>query len=219
MSQRHKQIRRKKPVQKLRTPNIRSRNKIQIKRERRTANYGGLTMIKNAPRQTRVIRYLCNADTSVTFDNLLTAISFATGTTTAYSIIGAMKIQQIRVTALPDALLSSSSLTFAWECSNSPEDSYTFPVIIGEAFSHSFYPPSQSIAGWWFSEGSADQTLFSINVTTNQFVYVDIHFEYVLEFSEVARSAQTVSGAVANTVLYPIVGTAGGLTPVDLPSG
>ncbi len=180
--------------------------------------------VKNAPIQTRSIRYSTTSlsDHTITSTDLLEWVGFATTTTAGYSLCEAIKIRHLRFTLAPDDTTNAPrSCTFKWQGTNVPHDEVVITAFGGVPATISLYPPAESSANWWQSDFTTATPLFSFDSNSGDPAILDIHFEWVMLSDPTSNALTSITGATANTIVYPSQPATGTSVwfPVGLPSG
>lgn len=136
----------------------------------------------------------------VTRRNLLNLYSMAATTTSQYRIIGAIKLNRVRVWGQPAALGSvNSPILVEWLGTDAPSAIHS-DTASGVAASYvDTKPPRNSSSRWWSTSGAANEndTLFNIKGPTG--TVVDIHCSIRFVDDEAATPSEAGTGA-ASTV-------------------
>jgi hypothetical protein len=157
-----------------------------------------LSVINNAPVQTRCLRYIGDIDAEVSFvysDFTRMLVAVTSGSTQVISLFEAVKIQRVGVTVLPNSAASAGTFSFTWSGDKSPHTIHTMLYSQGVPARWSFYPPEDSLAYFWINQdttGIDTATVFSMaDSTGNVRIVLDIQFEYVLANGASATSTMT----------------------------
>lgn len=169
-----------------------------------------LTQIENKPVQTRAIRYIGSAvnDSLFIVKDILEILAFVIPAgTTAYRLFESVRIRSISITLLGEADATGVGfLSFSWLGNNAPHEEDEMIYAVGESSRHTYYPPSNSLASFWFSDDSdTTEEIFQISLSaTTGTVILDISFEYVLKDGALTTftisSAAGITGIVAPTL-------------------
>lgn len=182
--------------------------------------------IKTVPIQTRCMRYQSPSnDTDYLFkvSDLLSMIGFSDSTTTGYSLISAVKLQQIKLHLLPDASDLSGTAVFTWLGQFAPNNETSLMYMNAVPASGHFYPLQGTVSSFWLTDTTDTQDLFEINLSTAIPIVLDIHFEYCMPNDSSATTSLSFTAVTAGRVIYPslprAMGASARLFPVGLPTG
>jgi hypothetical protein len=206
----------------------RNRNrKGYVRRKMNQPQRGGpynITEIKNVPIQTRVMRYQSpSTATQFTFrtTDLLLMIMFSDTTTSAYSLMSAVKLKRIKLSLMPDQTDLSGACVLTWLGQFAPNSEFTMLYMAGVPMTENFYPPDSSVVSWWITDTTDAQDIFDITLSTAIPFILDIEFEWTLPGDNTATSTLVISGGTAGRIVYPALPRstgAGRLIPIGLPS-
>ncbi len=209
-----------------RNSNVLLQKNKRNRRRRNNRNVNGdynIGMVKNAPIQTRCIRYTTTAiqDDVFSSQDLLNWVGFATTTTAGYSLCESFRIKRLKFTLLPSDTQAPASVSFKWVGTNTPHDEIVITAIPAVPAVINLYPPPDSNAAWWQSDFSVAIPMFSFDDTSFGGAQLDIEFEWVMLADATSNALTTLSGATANTIVYPRQPETGSKiwTPFGLPSG
>lgn len=189
-----------------------------------------LPPIKNAPAQTRAIRYVATSGNSASTQtlqfrskDLLSLMGMATTTSSWTSVIESAQLTGIRVSAVlqPTSVADSATLSFTWKGQYTREEEIAFTVSQLTPVNVFLQPPPDSNADWWYSASTDILDLFMITwMGEDMQLTVDLHFSYVLPHGQDnTLEVLTGSGLTAGKFYYPevpAVGTSIQLSPVGL---
>jgi len=117
------------------------------------------------------------------FLNLIYGVS-TLGLTTAFSVLGAIKIVSVRMWAFAasgDTSLNNVSADLTWFSANGPDSRLE---DIGNSVRPAYIssrPPVRSLAAFWTNASSTlSENLITLNTTATSGTIVDVHFQYTL---------------------------------------
>ncbi len=222
------------------TKRIRNANLQKRRRQRRNRNRKGynsrrmnqpnrggpynITEVKNVPVQTRVMRYQSpSSATQFTFrtTDLLLMMMFSDTTTTAFSIVSAVKLKRLKLSLMPDQTDLSGACVLTWLGQYAPNSEFTMLYMAGVPMTQNFYPPEDSVVGWWITDTTDLQEIFDITLSTAIPFILDIEFEWTLPGDNTQTSTLAITGGTAGRIVYPALPRSTGsgrLIPIGLPS-
>lgn len=182
-----------------------------------------VTDINLKPSIARVLRYRFSTTStkSITRADLLSSIVAVTnGSTTAVSLIDAIKVTGVRISLLPNDDGDATNLSFSWTGDRGPDLLHSLMCTNAVPRAAFYSPPPDSLAGFWSIHTSdTSETLFSLtldNAGCN--VITDIHVTYVLGDNSTATQTLTGAATISGVVLLALPIGDGSFNPVGLTS-
>jgi len=185
-----------------------------------------IPVVKNAPVQTRVIRYVATSGDSASVQtiqfrsrDLLILMGMATSATSFTSIIESATLTGVRVFAVlqPSSVAEQATLSFTWKGEYTREEEYSFTVSQMTPVNVFMNPPENSNARWWYSATTDILDLFMMEWQgTDMQITVDLHFSYILPHGQDNTLVDlSSSGLTAGQFYYPEVPTVGTTIPLS----
>lgn len=178
-----------------------------------------LSIVKNKPKQSRVIRYMgtsTGSPTTVTNLDLLKILAFTTNASTTYhQIYRNVLLRSVRLTVMANNDTGSGAVSFSWLGSRTPETDEVFLATTGVVTARNLFPPEDSFASMWITTADTSTSIFIITVPTDMLIFLDLHYEYILEDGTTTTYTSTISTVTGiQAPIFPVSDPA--YTAVDL---
>lgn len=183
-----------------------------------------IAQFRSNPIIKRRIRYALGAvggtDTfDITSGGLLSLIGMGTVTNSKVtSIIGAVKLNKVEIVS-PWSGTTATTCSVEWQSANAPNIEYSDTTMSSAYYAKvSTSPPRNSLAGFWYNQGSTSELLMILNVPASSIV--DVWIDFVLYDNDVgaAPTPVTVATATLGQTYYLSLDNATGhlLPPISL---
>lgn len=157
--------------------------------------------------QHRIVRLSAvanQAETDVTVRNILYLQSLATGTTSIYPLAYAIRMKKVRIWFCAPTLASNISSTVEWNAGTTGflMDGVSVAATSSSTTEYSCLvtrPPTDSLASWYQMGVNTDtNVLFSFSAPAG--AIIEVSYDWVPNFTEIAGGSRTVAGAVLGTL-------------------